>query len=141
MGGRIIYRLLSIPLLFLSLYISLSFYLSTSIWNSLMNFISFFFQNSPLRPSPPAPSPGAPGPPMMGPGFPPMGPRGYGPRGPPPGMRMPMMGPGGEPFNGHPGLGKVCLILLPYLVSKKSTLQTTNYLLWELKLFFFLLRP
>jgi hypothetical protein len=40
---------------------------------------------------------------MMGPGFPPLGPR-YGPGGPrgPP-MRMPMMGPGGEPFNGHPG--------------------------------------
>ncbi|XP_023331352.1 single-stranded DNA-binding protein 3 [Eurytemora carolleeae] len=66
--------------------------------------------NSPLRPSPPNPSPGTPGPPMMGPGFPPMGPR-YGPRGPP--MRMPMMGPGGEPFNdgdffhlqGPPGMG------------------------------------
>ena len=67
--------------------------------------------NSPLRPSPPnhpsQPSPGqTPGPPLMGPGgpgFPPMGPR-YpsGPRGPP-GMRMPLMGPGGEPFNGHPG--------------------------------------
>ena len=38
-----------------------------------------------------------------GPGFPPMGPRyAGGPRGPP-GMRMPIMGPGGEPFNGHPG--------------------------------------
>lgn len=39
-----------------------------------------------------------------GPGFPPMGPRyAGGPRGPP-GMRMPIMGPGGEPFNGHPGI-------------------------------------
>jgi len=63
--------------------------------------------NSPLRPSPPNQSPGTPGPPLMvgpgGPGFPPMGPRyAGGPRGPP-GMRMPIMGPGGEPFNGHPG--------------------------------------
>ena len=40
-----------------------------------------------------------------GPGFPPMGPRyGGGPRGPP-GMMRPIMGPGGEPFNGHPGDG------------------------------------
>jgi len=65
--------------------------------------------NSPLRPSPPNQSPGTPGPPLMvgpgGPGFPPMGPRyAGGPRGPP-GMRMPIMGPGGEPFNGHPGDG------------------------------------
>lgn len=64
--------------------------------------------NSPLRPSPPNQSPGTPGPPLMvgpgGPGFPPMGPRfAGGPRGPP-GMRMQMIGPGGEPFNGHPAL-------------------------------------
>ena len=40
-----------------------------------------------------------------GPGFPPMGPRYVGgPRGPP-GMMRPIMGPGGEPFNGHPGDG------------------------------------
>ena len=69
--------------------------------------ILFYFQNSPLRPSPPNQSPGTPGPPLMvgpgGPGFPPMAPRyAGGPRGPPR-MRMPIMGPGGEPFNGHPG--------------------------------------
>ena len=64
------------------------------------------FQNSPLRPSPPNHSPGTPGPPLMGPGpgFPPMGPRYGGGRGPP-GMMRPIMGPGGEPFNGHPGDG------------------------------------
>merc|ERR1719295_2575872 len=67
---------------------------------------AFHDYNSPLRPSPPNQSPGTPGPPLMvgpgGPGFPPMGPRYPGPRGPP-GMRMPIMGPGGEPFNGHDG--------------------------------------
>ena len=64
------------------------------------------FQNSPLRPSPPNHSPGTPGPPLMGPGpgFPPMGPRYGGGRGAP-GMMRPIMGPGGEPFNGHPGDG------------------------------------
>jgi len=63
--------------------------------------------NSPLRPSPPNHSPGTPGPPMMGPGpgFPPMGPRYGGPPRGPPGMMRPIMGPGGEPFNGHPGDG------------------------------------
>ena len=49
---------------------------------------------------------------MMGPGFPPMGPR-YGPRGPP--MRMPMMGPGGEPFNGKDLLYKVVISVCLYV--------------------------
>jgi hypothetical protein len=65
---------------------------------------------------------------MMGPGFPPMGPR-YGPGGPrgPP-MRMPMMGPGGEPFNGHPGIvGFFQFSKLKFFLFKKISQTVVDY--------------